>query len=428
LFLEITSTLIMSGVLVSTVYYQHGGGGNDARKIERIAENAGLVARDGTKIRIHRRTRHNNFTEYAFQMPHGLSSQQFRDKLDRFQDGLNIKRSIIDISLDDLKAIDWRDVKNLPQQIQTLLKRKKKLRKEVEIDYDGMLIFRVYREALTEYLPFDESLIKGLRSWEVPVGVSRSGYVKHDFEKVPHVIVAGATGYGKSSWLKTVITTLIKRKPDHVTFTLIDLKGGLSFGRFRDIKQCETLAKTPEEAVEALEIVQERMNRKLDELFAAGFEDVSEAGDPRRHFIIIDEAADIAGNEKAETIIKDIARRGRAAGYRLVYATQYPTSETVPSQVKRNCVGRLSFVVDSAIASRVVIDEEGAEKLPLLPGRAIYKTVKKTIVQTPHVTNNQIREVIEPHVTIRARKENDNADVNRARGTDRPNTLVIEDA
>src|SRR5690606_34166205 len=108
-----------------------------------------------------------------------------------------------------------------------------------------------------------------------------------------------------------------------------------------------------------------------------------------RHFVIIDEAAELTSEGESdkeikelkiqcENIIKDLARRGRASGIRLLYCTQYPTKETVSSQVKRNLMTRISLPVDTSTASLVVLDEGGAEKLPLIQGRAIYKRNRKT--------------------------------------------------
>lgn len=401
---EIASSLVMGGVVAGSYYFEKGAGENDHQKIIKIARNCGLVTKDGKQLRIHRRTNKGSYNEYIYQIPLGLSSNQFTNKLDHFQDGLNIKRNVLDISLADIKKLDWR--KDVVKQLRGLLEKKLRLRKEVEIQFDGMLIFRIHKEPLTTNFPYDESLFNCLKGWEVPVGITRGGEViKHDFDKVAHLIDGGATDYGKSNWLKSTITTLVQRKPNDVKFTLIDLKGGLSFNRFKAIRQLESLATNSEDALEALQIVQEKMNVVMNRLVNNGFEDVKEAGYKERHFVIIDEAADIADNSACQEIIIDIARRGRAAGFRLIYATQYPTSEVVKSQVKRNCVGRLCFVVDSTTASRVVLDQEGAESLPLVQGRAIYKTVRCVEVQTPYIKNDFIDRTIEPHINIRTRKE-----------------------
>lgn len=406
LFVEILSSAAMGGVLGYTYIYQSGLGGNDTKKIENIAKNCGLVAKDGKAIRIQRRTRKSGYTEYVFQMPQGLSANEFKNKLDNFQDGLNIKKQVLELSLSDLKKINWR---NKPlQSFNELLSRKKRLCKTVEIEFDGMLIFRVFDNQLTGMFPFDESLFGQLKGWEVPIGITnRSTLIKHDFDKLAHTIIGGATDYGKSNMLKVFITTLIQTKAADVSFTLIDLKGGLSFNRFRNAKQVEVIARDENEALNALKNVQKRVVNMMKTLETQGFEDVKEAGVKERHFIVIDEAADIADHTECQDILKDIARRGRAAGYRLLYATQYPTKETVSSQVKRNAISRICFVLDTQIASMAVLDEGGAEKLPLIQGRAIYKANKKHIVQTPYIENSFINKVIEPHINIKPRKEQD---------------------
>ncbi|WP_052144636.1 FtsK/SpoIIIE domain-containing protein [Halalkalibacter okhensis] len=405
MFLEIGSSVVMAGLASYTYLYQSGVGGNDTKKIENISKNCGLVAKDGKTIRIHRKSRKKKYSEYVFQMPQGLSSKEFESKLDNFQDGLNIKRSVPDVSIHDFKEINWK--KDIVKQIQMLLEKKRNLRKEVHISFDGMLIFRVYNEPLTTRYEFEESLTKRHKEWEVPIGIGRTDYIKHNFDDVPNIIVAGVPGFGKSNWLKCLVTFLIDKKADKVKLTLIDLKDGLTFGRYDSLKQVDTVAKDPEEAKEALKDVQQQMIETNKWLYRNGYEDIKEAGVKDRHFIIIDEAADIADDEECQDIIKDIARRGRASGYRLIYATQYPTAETVPSQVKRNCIGRLCFTVDSATASRVVIDQEGAEKLPLIKGRAIYKTIRCEEVQTPAIDNGFIEKTISPHIVIKARQEED---------------------
>lgn len=140
------------------------------------------------------------------------------------------------------------------------------------------------------------------------------------------------------------------------------------------------------------------MNQSFENVVNNGFEDIKEAGIKKRHFVVIDEAADIADDKIAMSIITDIARRGRSAGYYLIFCTQYPTAEVIPSQTKRNIISRLCYAVDTDIASRVVLDESGADKLPDIPGRGIYKNgIKRYTVQSPFISNKQIQSIILPH-------------------------------
>ena len=107
-------------------------------------------------------------------------------------------------------------------------------------------------------------------------------------------------------------------------------------------------------------------------------------------------------------ILTDIVRKGRGAGYYVIFATQYPTAETIPMQVKRNIPARLCYILDSTIASMAVLDSGGAESLPEIPGRGIYKEVKKITVQSHYMSNKQIEERITPHINIQPRKDDEN--------------------
>jgi DNA segregation ATPase FtsK/SpoIIIE, S-DNA-T family len=425
-FLEITTSLIAGGVVGYTYLIQNGSIGNDHHRIVKIAENCGLVNKEKKSIRIHRRTRQKTYTEYVYQLPDGFSVKHFQEKIDCFKDGLNAKRFIFDFSFSDLKQINWK--KDIGKQIKALVEKKKRIVKDVEIDFDGMLKFRVYHEPLPELVLFNDEMVEKCKGWEIPVGESRKEFLKHDFDKRPHMIVAGATDYGKSVFLKNIITTLVKRRPTETKFFLIDLKGGLSFNRFRYLSQVQMFAKNPKEAYEALKVAQEKMEERMEYLLENSLEDVKEAGINERYFVIIDEAADIHDDKSCQEIIKDIARRGRGAGFRLIYCTQYPTNETLSPQVRQNCSARLCMRLETAVASRAVLDEVGAEELPLIKGRAIYKTDRKYIVQTPYIDNEYINQTIQPFINIRARGERAEKSESQQRTTRRKYSLVIEEA
>ena len=97
--------------------------------------------------------------------------------------------------------------------------------------------------------------------------------------------------------------------------------------------------------------------------------------------------------------MSQIARLGAGLGFRQILATQYPTGDVIPRQCKQNSDAKLSFRVQSATASRVVLDEEGAELLPQIKGRAIYQTAdKREILQTPLITSDIIINTITPYI------------------------------
>ena len=126
--------------------------------------------------------------------------------------------------------------------------------------------------------------------------------------------------------------------------------------------------------------------------------------------------------------VGDDMRRGRGAGYRLIFCTQYPTNETLPSQVRQNCDGRVCFKLQTNTASRAVLDEDGAEDLPFVRGRSVYKSPHgKIIVQTPLIENKDINTFISPHINLRPRKEKNNAKSSTEGTKTRKHTVIFEE-
>jgi len=400
LLFEILSTASMFGIAGSTYLFQNKNS-NDHEKIVKIANECGLKTKDES-IRIYRKSKKEGYAEYVYKMPLGLSFKQFEENKQVFIDGLNNK-SQTDISLVNFKKIDWKG--DVRKQLKDIFNNRIKLDKQIEMEYDGMLRFRVYEKGIDSMYIYNEELLPG--GWAVLVGHTHKDLITHDFEKRPHMIVAGATGFGKSEFLKLLVSTLIKQKSNHVRLHLIDLKGGNELGPFKDMNQCINFARNPEGAKQILEDIQNDMNSKLDHLFEKGVKDVKRAGQKERDFIFIDEAADL--DNASRDLVVDIARRGRSVGYRLIYATQYPTNETLPSQVRANIGARVCFRLETNTQSLAVLDEGGAEKLPEIEGRAIFRRVKNHVVQTPYIEEKQVNETIKPHINIVAKKEESNA-------------------
>lgn len=394
---EILSTLSMLGIAGSSYYFQNKNSTNDHDKIIKIADAAGLKNGDGS-IRIYRKVKKKDYAEYVYKIPLGLSFKQFEDHKQLFIDGLNNK-SQSDINLANFKNINLKG--DILKQIKDIFKNRVKLDKHLEMEYDGMLKFRVYEKGLEELYPYNDNLL--LKEWKVPIGYTYKELLTHDFEKRPHMIVAGATGFGKSEFLKLLVSVLIEQQAKHLRLHLVDLKGGNELGPFKNLKQCIKFAREPKGAKIVLEDIQKDMNAKLDHLFYRGIKDVKAAGQKERDFIIIDEAADL--DDDSRDIVVDIARRGRSAGYRLIYATQYPTNETLPSQVRANIGARVCFRLETNTQSRAVLDEGGAEELPEIEGRAIFRRVKNYIVQTPYIEETEINRITKPHIIIKEKEE-----------------------
>jgi hypothetical protein len=431
--IEAVSILAMGGVLGWTLVESNGL--SEGKKISKIANNCGLYKNDENgKQTLHllRKRRREWGVEYVYRIPLGLSFEDFLSKKKNFEDGLNVRRGIVDLRWEDIRALKFDNT--LLDQIEKLNRGK---RKELVMDYDGCLILRVYNEPLTKMLEFNEATLKACKGWKILVGVARENLVYHDFEKSPHLISAGTTQYGKSVFLKNIVTTLIHNNPDTVRITLLDLKGGLAFQRFKNCRQVRDVAKDTDESMGALQRIEREMKKVQAKFLEGGFENVEEAKYPVREFIIVDEAAELSSHKvehkedrkkkiECERILSEIARIGGSLGYRLVYATQYPTADVLPRQIKQNVVARMCFVLGSEIGSMVVLDEKGAESLPLIKGRAIYKTDRKYVVQSPYIDNSFIDKTIQPHITIKAR-EGKKVEPKKREASGR-DTIIFEDA
>lgn len=420
----------MLGVMGGSYYFQHSQS-KDHEKIEKIAESLGLYTKE-EKIRLFRKRKDKNHIEYVYKIPLGLSFKEFEDKKQVFIDGLNNK-SRPDLNIENLKKMDWKG--NVPKQVKQLINNRKPLDKQIEMEYDGMLKMRVYEEGVGMNYPLTLEHIHKCKKWHIPLGVTMKSEVKHNFENAPHMLIGGATDMGKSTYLNVIIATLIKNAPEDVEFTLIDLKGGLEFGIYEDLKQVKRFASDVPSAAEALQKVKVEMSDTFDLLKRKKKRNVKQLGMKKRHFVIIDESAELSSEGEqdkdikelkvqCESFIKDIARRGRASGIRLLYSTQYPTRETVSSQVKRNLTTRIALSCDTSTASMVVLDEGGAENLGWIQGRSIYKRNSCQTIQGYYIDDELIEQIISPH---RRRKE-DAPHQDKTTGTRGEDSAIFEEA
>jgi DNA segregation ATPase FtsK/SpoIIIE, S-DNA-T family len=398
--IEITSSLIM-GSLAIFAQTKKGGGANmsDGSKIQKIFGNTGLNVKEGDRTltaQLIKNRKRSWGRELVFRIPLGRSFEDYQSKMNAIQDGLNTKRRTLQLDLHAIKSGDFMNI----------LKKDKATQKEIEMSFDGMLKIKVYNKPMPNKKPYLEIELHK-NGWKVPIGSTRTETIFHDFDKVYNMLVGGAVGGGKSSFLDMLISHLLLTQPDNVRLTLIDLKGGVEFNRFKDCKQVIGYAEEAIEARDALQEVVKEMKKTLTQLKEQNARNVIAAGINDRHFIIIDEIGELASykevdketkkiKEECEYLLSNIARLGRAQGIRCIVATQHPTADVVPIQVKRNCDSRLCYRVDGTSASMVVLDSPGAESLPVIRGRAIYKSgADKVTLQTPWINETEMEEIIQ---------------------------------
>lgn len=275
---------------------------------------------------------------------------------------------------------------------------------EVEYEHDGMLKLHVFEHSLPNKWTFDKRLLRP-NKWEVPIGMNHKGILYHDFEKYPHLLTGGVTRFGKTVFLKETFHTLLMNQPDNVEFYILDLKGGLEFYKYLSLPQVKSVACDVFEAAEVLNEIVEDLKKREAEFRGKGYTNIVDTPIQKRTFIIVDEGAELAPDiltgtarkyaQYCQSALSEISRIGGGLGLRLLYCTQYPTKQAVPMQVKMNIVARLSFIAAAQVASMVILDEKGAEELPPIPGRAIYKMEKKRIVQVPYIDDKMMFSMME---------------------------------
>lgn len=225
----------------------------------------------------------------------------------------------------------------------------------------------------------------------VPIGYGQDGkIITLDMASDSHcyLLIGGNPGTGKSVFLNGCIDCLSQYLPEHVRFILIDLKMGVELGDWEKLphKWLTAWDPTKPELSYVLGMVLAEIKKRMAIFKSAGVKKISEynkTSDARLPYLmmVIDEYAELKNSEDGddlETKVKSILQIGRAAGLRCICATQRPTTDCISGTVKAVFTDRMAFAVASALNSRVILDVDGAEKLPNdVPGRAIFLTGSK---------------------------------------------------
>lgn len=232
-----------------------------------------------------------------------------------------------------------------------------------------------------------------------------------DLHGMPHMLIAGATGSGKSVCINTIITSILyKASPDEVKLVLIDPKV-VELGNYNGIPHMLIPVVTdPKKAAAALNWAVNEMQQRYNKFAEIGAKDLSSynssvlsAGESDNVLpqivIIIDELADLmmAASSQVEEAICRLAQKARAAGMHLIVATQRPSVDVVTGLIKANIPSRIAFSVSSQFDSRTIIDMAGAEKL-LGKGDMLFSPVeanKPIRVQGPFISEKESADIIE---------------------------------
>ncbi|MCT4642791.1 MAG: FtsK/SpoIIIE domain-containing protein [Bacteriovoracaceae bacterium] len=263
------------------------------------------------------------------------------------------------------------------------------------------------KRELPSMIPYSEITQKVNKESSFGLGESLSGgFLTQDLTTLPHLLIGGTTGGGKSVFFKSTLLSLLKTTP-HVQMYLIDLKKGLEVKEFGTLPNVK-IAKNEHEAIQVLQSIKDEMDKRYIYLEEKTKRKTIIPKLDKKDLIVIgvDEASVLYGKtttnktkkelvEKARELTDELSKLARAAGIHLIIATQKPIKDSIDTKTLENLPGRMSFKMSTHAGSNSMLGNAKAYALPDIKGRAIWKGGNKFIeVQTPYISEKELEEEI----------------------------------
>lgn len=249
----------------------------------------------------------------------------------------------------------------------------------------------------------------------IPIGVGEHKRARwEDLRKLPHLLVAGATGQGKSVAVNTILCHLARRwQPDTLKLWLVDLKGGMELSFYEDLPHVEHFATKAPQLPGLLFKLQTEMDRRTDLLKgkARDIDDYNAARPAAERLpyvvLVVDEIANAMLNKArgdwdgqkmsvaaaSEMLLADLAARARATGIHMIISTQRPSVDVITGLIKANFPCRIAFGTSSEIDSRVIIDDGGAHGLKV--GRMLFRRNMELLeLQAPLINDADVKSIV----------------------------------
>ncbi len=316
--------------------------------------------------------------------------------------------TVIDLN-EKKNGSEWLTVKARGLGIDKFQQRKKDLESALGLSIDtieqglnpSIIRLSLYSSAIPRLCEYQKMIEALSLPYSFLVGQSAREVVVQCLLALPHLLIAGTTGGGKSIFFKQVLIGLLTSSP-RIQMYLFDLKGGVEMNVFSKLPNVEVY-KNISDAVTALKMINSEMDRRLAYLTAHGFSKVDFERDKLDMIVIgVDEASELYGltSDKKEQKIVDQAREytdritklARATGIHVILATQKVLKETIDTKVQENIGGRMVFRMNTMPGSMNVLGNKMAFEIPAVPGRAIWSCGNDFIeVQAPFLSEPDLK-------------------------------------